>query len=93
LLAKLFLAVVILVPSVSLARRMTWVAVLVVYVAPADAVDWQGPWTRGNVIAGKNFFSSEAECRADTEARIKAIHEGMLAPILYRCVPFQESVP
>jgi hypothetical protein len=73
--------------------KSTWVAVLVVYVAPSsDAVNWEGPWTPGNVIAGQNFFSSEAECRADTEARIKAIHEQMRAPILYRCVTFQEKV-
>jgi hypothetical protein len=74
--------------------KSTWVAVLVVYVAPSsDAVNWEGPWTRDNVSAGQNFFSSEAECRADTEARIKAIHEQMRAPILYRCVSFQESLP
>lgn len=73
---------------------MTWVAVLVVYVAPSsDAVNWQGPWAHGMTIAGENFFASEAECRADTEARIKAIHQRMKAPILYQCVPFQESLP
>jgi hypothetical protein len=72
--------------------KPTWVAVLVVYAAPDDAVNWHGPWTRGKAIAGQDFFSSEAECRANTEAKIKAIHQGMLAPILYQCVPFQESV-
>src|SRR5690242_20319089 len=54
----LFLTFVTLVPTVSFAQRTTWVAVLVVYVAPADAVDWHGPWTRGTTIAGKNFFAS-----------------------------------
>jgi hypothetical protein len=73
--------------------KPTWVAVLVVYVAPPDAVGWQGPWTRGKTVARPNFFASEAECRANTEAMIKDMHQGMLAPILYRCVPFQESVP
>lgn len=92
-LAELLLTVVILVPSVSFAQRMTWVGVLVVYAAPEDAVNWHGPWTRGMTIAGKNFFASEAECRADTEVRIKAIHQGMKAPTLYQCVPFQESLP
>ena len=92
-LAHIVLTIVILLPGASFAQRMTWVAVLLAYQAPSDAVDWRGPWTRGTTIAGKNFFASEAECRADTEARIGKIHEAMKAPILYRCVPFQESIP
>jgi len=73
--------------------RMTWVAIVLVYQAPADAVDWRGPWTRGMTIGGKDFFPSERACKAETEGRITRMHQGMKAPMLYRCVPFPESLP
>src|SRR5687767_3705408 len=33
-----------------------WVIVLLVYTAPANAVDWNGPWSKGMTVAGKEFF-------------------------------------
>ena len=41
----------------------TWVIVLLVYAAPPTAVDWPGPWTKGMVVSGKDFYRSEGECR------------------------------
>lgn len=87
------LPVALLVSGGASAQRMAWVAVLLIYQAPADSINWHGPWTRGMTIAGKEFFSSELACKTNTEARIAKLHEGMMAPVLYRCVPFQESLP
>lgn len=70
-----------------------WVSILLVYAAPDNAVNWHGPWTRGMTFAGKNFYPTEAECKNDTDGWIGRLHEGMKAPVLYRCVPFQESLP
>jgi len=69
-----------------------WVSVLVAYLAPA-AVDWRGPWTRGEIVASKNFYRSEAACKKETEAAIARMHQDMKAPVLYRCVQFPESLP
>jgi hypothetical protein len=44
-------------------------------------------------IAGKTFYASETECRSDNEARIARMHQGMKAPMRYRCIPFPESLP
>jgi hypothetical protein len=41
----------------------TWMIVMLVYTAPPNAVDWNGPWSKGMTIAGKEFFRTEAECR------------------------------
>ncbi len=92
-LAGIIVMVALLIPGIAFAQRMIWIAVLVAYQAPHDAINWRGPWTRGVILAGENFYASEAECRTDTERRIVRIHQGMKAPILYRCVPFNESLP
>jgi hypothetical protein len=88
-----FPIVLLLAQSTAFAQRTVWVGVVVVYQAPADAIDWRGPWTRGMAIAGKTFYGSEAECRSDNEVRIARMHQGMKAPMRYRCVPFPESLP
>lgn len=70
----------------------TWVAILLVYKAPYDSVNWHGPWSRGMTISGKNFYDSEDACKSDTEGWISRIHQGMKAPIRYRCVPFHQNL-
>lgn len=70
----------------------TWVAVLLVYSAPSNAVNWHGPWAKGMTIAGRNFYPSEASCEADTEAWIARVHQGMKVPTKFRCVPFPETL-
>ena len=72
---------------------MVWVLVLVVYVAPADAVDWDGPWKIGMTKMVETQFASEAECRNSAIQTIGRIHQGMLAPIRYHCVPVAASLP
>jgi hypothetical protein len=72
----------------------TWIIVLLVYAAPPNAVDWPGPWTKGMMIAGKDFFRTEGKCRNAAVAWIGRVHaEGMLAPARFQCVPFPNSLP
>lgn len=72
---------------------MKWLLILVVYQAPADAVDWNGPWTYGMTHVVEEQFSSEAECRNEAVQMIGRIHQGMLAPIRYRCVGIPAELP
>lgn len=74
--------------------REVWVMVMVVYAAPSDAVDWHGPYTRDKVIAGGKlpFFGSESECKREAQNKINQIHTMMLAPLIFRCVSFPESL-
>ncbi len=72
---------------------MVWIIVLLVYVAPPKSVDWPGPWARGMSMTGKSFFESEADCRNYAIGWIGRIHQGMLAPIRFQCVPFPASLP
>lgn len=39
----LLLVITWLLPAVAFAQRNIWVAVMVIYQAPADAINWQGP--------------------------------------------------
>jgi hypothetical protein len=61
-----------------------WLAVLLVYTAPANSVDWHGPWSTKQhmTVAGKNLFPSEAACKVDTEQWIARVHQDMKAPII-----------
>jgi hypothetical protein len=71
-----------------------WVILLVAYAAPPNSVDWPGPWNRGMIIAGKDFFNSEGECRNAAVAWIGRVHaSGMLAPIRSQCVEFPAGLP
>jgi hypothetical protein len=72
---------------------MVWLLILVVYQAPADAVDWNGPWKFGMSQASKPTFQSEAECRNAAIEAIGRIHQGMLAPIRFRCVSVESGLP
>jgi len=72
---------------------MKWILVLVVYAAPADAVDWDGPWEFGMTQIVETPYSSEAECRNSAIELIGRVHQGMLAPIRFRCVEMPASLP
>lgn len=72
----------------------TWVIVLLVYAAPPTAVAWPGPWTKGMVLAGKDFFRSEGECRTAAVQWIGRLYAGgMLGPARFQCVPFPDGLP
>lgn len=72
---------------------MVWLLILIVYKAPPDAVDWNGPWTFGMTHVVDERFSSEAECRNAAIQTIGRVHQGMLAPIRFRCVPVEAALP
>lgn len=91
--AGVLLLTALVAPATAIAQRSVWVAVMVIYQAPSDAIDWQGPWTRGKAFVNPTFFSSEPECRQASEQLIRKMNEGMKAPIRYQCTPFSESLP
>jgi hypothetical protein len=70
-----------------------WILVLAMYGAPPDAVDWDGPWTYMETKVLERQFSSEAECRNTAIKLIGDIHQGLLAPIRYRCVELPAGLP
>jgi hypothetical protein len=70
-----------------------WVLLLVIYEAPPNAVDWDGPWKAGMTNAVDRRFRSEAECRNTAVELIGRLHQGMLAPIRYKCVEMASSLP
>lgn len=72
---------------------MVWLLILVVYQAPPDAVNWNGPWTIGMTHVVDERFSSEAECRNSAIQTIGRIHQGMLAPIRFHCVAVDARLP
>lgn len=72
---------------------MKWLLILTVYFAPADAVDWDGPWTIGISNVSEETFDSEAECRTEAVQAIGRVHQGMLAPVRYRCVAVEATLP
>jgi hypothetical protein len=89
----ILLLIVLTAPSTAFAQRSVWVAVMVIYQAPSDAIDWRGPWTRSEAFVNPAFFQSEAECHQSSEQLIRKMNEGMKAPIQYQCAPFSESLP
>jgi hypothetical protein len=70
-----------------------WVLVVVIYAAPYNAVDWDGPWNFGMSKVVEKPFKSEAECRNTAIQFIAKMHEGMLAPMRFQCVPFASTLP
>lgn len=70
-----------------------WILVLAMYGAPPDAVDWDGPWTYMETKVLERQFASEAECRNTAIKLIGDIHQGLLAPIRYRCVELPAGLP
>lgn len=72
---------------------MVWLLVFVLYQAPANAVDWNGPWKVGITKLSDEQFKSQAECRNFAVQAIGRVHQGMLAPIRFRCVAVDASLP
>jgi hypothetical protein len=73
---------------------MKWVLILGIYMAPPTAVDWDGPWNLGMTkMVEDRQFNSEADCRTFAVQMIGQLHQGMLAPMRYQCVPLPSSLP
>jgi len=72
---------------------MVWLMVFVVYAAPDNAGDWNGPWKFGMSRAADQVFQSEADCRSYAIQFIGKMHQGMLAPMRFKCVAVEASLP
>ncbi len=71
---------------------MTWLLVLIVYAAPPDAMNWDGPWTFGMTHLVEEPYSSEAACRSAAAGMIQRLHQDMRAPNRFRCVPVEAGL-
>ncbi|MDZ4276152.1 MAG: hypothetical protein U0995_08945 [Erythrobacter sp.] len=72
---------------------MKWALIFIIYIAPDDAVDWDGPWEIGMIEASENYFDSAAECRNEGIAVKGRVQQGILAPIRFHCVPVEGGLP
>lgn len=72
---------------------MVWFLIIVAYMAPADSVDWNGPWKAGVARTNPMPFETEERCREEAIAQIGRIHQDMLAPMRYRCVGVEADLP
>jgi len=72
---------------------MIWLMVFVIYQAPPQATNWDGPWKLGKPEVIDRPFATEAQCRNAAIQFIGRMHQGMLAPIRYKCVPFDGGLP
>jgi len=72
---------------------VVWALVFMVFHAPNDTINWDGPWTAGQAIAQDQVFASEDECRNYAIEFIGRMHQGMLAPMRYACVEFPSTLP
>lgn len=70
-----------------------WVLLFVVYIAPDDAVNWDGPWEAGVPIVREEFYDSQAECLRFGAELKRSLQEGMRAPIRYQCIEVPASLP
>jgi hypothetical protein len=72
---------------------MVWLLVLSLYAAPSEAVDWDGPWKLGTSKVIGQPFRSEAECTNSAIQFIGKMHEGMLAPMRFKSIGVEGSLP
>ena len=72
---------------------MKWLLIIAIYAAPPDAADWDGPWELGMTKMMEQQFDSEADCRNTAIRFIAKMHEGMLAPMRFRCVSIDAGLP
>ena len=70
-----------------------WLLLIVVYVAPPDAVNWKGTWQLGPALVRDERFANEASClNAGSQIKTK-LNEGMLAPVRYHCIKVDAGLP
>lgn len=70
-----------------------WILIIGVYAAPPNSVDWDGPWEFGMSRDAGKIFKSEAECRNSAIVLMGKLHQEMLAPMRFACVPFTATLP
>ena len=70
-----------------------WLLLLAIYVAPPDAVDWQGSWELGMTRLIEQHYASEKDC-LNAGAKVNSrLNEGMLAPVRYHCIEIPGELP
>ena len=73
---------------------MVWILVSLVYLAPATATDWKGPWKIGKPDIAAEPYKSEAECRREAVRLIDSEHRhGFHVPMRFRCIAIPASLP
>ena len=70
-----------------------WLLIMVIYVAPPDAVNWQGSWELGMTKLVERRFSSEATCRSAGREIKDRLNQGMLAPVRFHCLNISSELP
>lgn len=70
-----------------------WLLILVIYAAPAGAVNWKGSWELEIAKLMEERYESEAEC-LNTAIQIKTrLNEDMLAPVRFKCIEIEAGLP
>ena len=70
-----------------------WLLILMVYVAPSNAVNWKGAWKLGPALVREERFKSEANCLAAGHEIKSNLNKGMLAPVRYQCIRVDAGLP
>ena len=70
-----------------------WILIFMIYTAPDDAIDWDGPWELGFHFVPDARFDTSEECRLTAEAHIKKTQESMKAPQRFQCVAVDAVLP
>ena len=72
---------------------MIWFLIISIYAAPPDAMSYDGPWVVRLTNMEAQPFRTMADCRNAAIEKIARLHEGMMAPMRYRCVPMAARLP
>ena len=70
-----------------------WLLVIAIYVAPADAVNWNGSWELGMTRLMEQRYETEAACLSGGEELKARLNEGMLAPVRHHCMEVAGVLP
>lgn len=69
-----------------------WLLILLVYVAPTDAVNWNGPWKLGKAEVIGNDFKDEDACLRGGRMIQTILAEDMRAPVRYKCIQVKDTI-
>ncbi len=70
-----------------------WALIFIIYTAPNDSINWDGPWEAGMIFSEEKSITSEQECQKKAKYIIDKMQQGMHAPMLFKCIPFDRSIP
>ena len=70
-----------------------WLLLIAIYVAPPDAVNWQGSWELGITRLMEQHYETEKACLSGGEELKARLNEGMLAPVRFHCIQLPGELP